>query len=227
MNRRALIRSISLSAAGTAYTCAVLLLTGASSATQHGRPYPVAIAQYLQSAFPDTAIRLYYEKPCRREYGKYHVPDARAKIEIGAGSLTGFAAIQQMFRDDAEVRVTRDDAGVIRIYLGAVQTAILRTTIRHVALSPREQYAPALAIEAIEGSMEFESAMQRLRLHIPEEMVDNLFNGPEPYLPHLSSSLSGTVDEMLDTVSKTFKGVVSYGLCETPNGSGFVEIEWG
>jgi hypothetical protein len=77
------------------------------------------------------------------------------------------------------------------------------------------QYNVDLAIDAIEGTKEVQTKMHELDLRVPQKVVDMLVGQPAKGQVHLPSLITNiTMDEALDMVATTFKGIVMYGACE-------------
>ncbi len=134
--------------------------------------------------------------------------------------------VRALLGHDKNVVVTQEDSRIIRIEMGRVPTAILRTRIAVLALNPKEQYDPWLAIKAIEHSDEVRTAMKTLRVELPSFDDSKSFpcrSGDES--PRLPSSMNNvTVDEALDVIAETFKGIVLYGACKQADGSNEFDI---
>jgi YD repeat-containing protein len=105
-------------------------------------------------------------------------------------------------------------------------TTVLQTRIHRLKLKPLDAYNPGLAIAAIQNANEVASAQRRLGVEPPVIITDMNVVEPTHGLPHLPSTLTDvTVDQALDLVAKTFKGVVSFGVCDDPGRSGMFDVD--
>jgi len=175
----------------------------------------VAMLRYLAPALQQAGKvgRVYYTTSCPSD--KYFLnPFPKINVQAPSKDVSGLAAIQEIFRGDTSVKIEESPGGIIRIRIGKVPDEILRTTISHISLEPKYQYDDHLAIEAIESSEEVLAARKKLGFHGEEMSHSWLAEEPANGLPHLPDTLTNiTLDQALDLVAQTFKGIVEYGIC--------------
>jgi hypothetical protein len=189
-----------------------------------------AVLKYLRPVLRSAgkAARVYYAARC---YDKDGDPVAFPQMQVGPPSRgkTGSGAVREIFENDKDVTVTEDPSGMIRIMVGKVPSAILQTRIRSLTLKPTQRYNPEEAIIAIESTKDVEDAMRKLGFEKPLVIWGLQVVEPAKGLPHLPVSMKDvTMDQALDLVAKTFRGIVVYGACAGPNGARlyFVEFVW-
>jgi len=190
-----------------------------------------AVLKYLRPALRSVggAGRLSYLAPCYGNDGD-PVPFPTVNVQVPTKGKTGLAAVREMFKNDKEVLVTEQRSGVINVMIGKAPAEVLQTRISLVTLKPLEQYNAVLAITAITKTKEVAAVMRKLRLEEPLVIAGLGIVEPEKGLPHLPPSMKDiTVDQALDLVAKTFKGIVFYGACVDPSGErlyfvDFVEV---
>ncbi|HZW87311.1 MAG TPA: hypothetical protein VFF41_07635 [Gallionella sp.] len=179
-----------------------------------------AILKYLWPALKSAkkAGRIYYYAACQPNDND-PVQFPRISAQPPSISNTGLAAVQEMFEKDKSVKVTEGQPGIISIRIGNVPDAILRTKISLLALQPRDQYNDFLALRAIENTKEVQAAMRKRGVRTVSPIVINMIMvEPAEGAPHLPSSMTNvTVDQALDLVAKTFRGIVLYGACMRPS----------
>jgi hypothetical protein len=138
-------------------------------------------------------------------------------VQAPPKGMTGLRVVRQLFKNDRNVVVSHALPGMIRIKIGTVRAALLRTRIPLLKLDQREQYDPETALSALEITSEFESAVDKLHLFNMPVLVSGPVDDPEPDLPHLPSIMRDvTVDQVLDAIAKTFGGIIAYGECINP-----------
>jgi hypothetical protein len=131
---------------------------------------------------------------------------------------SGLAAVQGMFRHNKYISVTEDAGGIIRVKIGRVSEFVLRTPIPKLAFDPESQYTDLFAIYAIERATEVKSAMDTLKIRLPNRPTIAGINPPDEKLPHLPAVISNvTMDQALDEVARTFHTIVLYGTCVNSN----------
>ncbi len=114
---------------------------------------------------------------------------------------------------------------MLRVMIGSVSTAILQTRIETLTLNPYDQYSAPSAVDTIENAPELHTAEHRLDVYLNQGTIDIIVSGPIPGAPHLPKLIQNvTVDEALDSVAKTFKGIVAYGVCTQPGGKGLFQL---
>ena len=95
---------------------------------------------------------------------------------------------------------------------------ILRARISILNLNQDAQYSGAMAIAKIESSPEVQAAMQKLGIGGRSRSISIILEPPAEGRPHLPPSIENlTMDQALDVVARTFRGVVLYGACTQPN----------
>lgn len=216
----------------------VLLLGSAfASASAQGLPEGLVISQrnqenimkYLRPALlASGAGRIYYSTVCAAKDGM-PLPFPEVKVQAPPKGTTGLAAIREIFKNDKHVKVSQDRSGMIRVWIGQPESALLQTRIGSVSFRVEEQYNGELAIESIEISMEVEAAMRRLGIEQLGAYYNGSINVPEKGvpLPHLPASLKNvTMDEALDVIATTFGGIVIYKTCAEPSGKRLVSLDF-
>jgi hypothetical protein len=157
--------------------------------------------------------RIYYTASCPPD-NLY--PLAMPKIELHSPprSQGALDEIRGILRNNKDITVTENEEGVIRIVIGSVPSAILNTRIAILTLDPMSQYNYPLAIDAIEKAPEVQSAMDKLKIHVPARPFNVLMVQPAEGRAHLPATIADvTMDQALDLVAKAFKGIVLYGAC--------------
>jgi len=161
------------------------------------------------------AARIYYAGDCEKEGDYYWVSFPSVRVQPPSGSDTGFAAVKAVFRDEKNVRISKETDGIIRIVIGQPSVALLETKIPLLTFDPVQQYTESQALSRIEDSKEVDSALRRLgvsRDGVPLRI--SLGVNPDNRSPHLPASMSNlTMDKALDSVAKTFGNIVFYGAC--------------
>jgi hypothetical protein len=170
------------------------------------------------------AASIYYSTACGD--AKNPLPFPQVEVQPPSKGKTGLAAIQEIFHNDKNVKVFGDQSGLIRISIGTggntapqitvgkPQHALLQTRIHSLKIDLAEQYTPHLAVVKIWGSEEFQSALHELTLGVPQTLIHLAVDEPEEGVPHLAPVLKDmTLEQTLDSVAKTFGGIV-YGTCD-------------
>ena len=225
-------------------TIAVLLLaTAATSVGAEGLPSgEIAsernlrrVLKYLWPALRANggAGSIYFSTKCHDKGAT--LPFPQVKVQAPSQGKTGLAAIREIFSKDKNVKVIRDQSGMIRVTIGKPHGGVLQTTIgkpQHALLQTRiysvkldreEQYTPMWALLAITKSKEFDAALSKLRVGYPLTLLSGGVNEPDKGRPHLPGSLKDmTLEQALDLVAKTFHCIILYGACEEEGGGGFV-----
>lgn len=195
-------------------------------------PSPVghmdAVIDYLRPVLKGVAgaARVYYAAICSADtFGQPRLLFPAVNLEAPPQGATGMTAVRQIFRDDPHVTTTQDRSEMLRITIGSVSTAILQTRIPALTLNSYEQYSAPSAVLAIENAPEVYAARRSLHLGVPWGIRDIIVGGPVEGAPHLPRVMQNvTVDEALDSVARTFKGIVMYGVCTQPDGKGLFEL---
>jgi hypothetical protein len=124
------------------------------------------------------------------------------------------ASFREMFQSEKVASISESADGVIRIRIGAVPDAFLQKKISNIKFRPEERYSEQLALEAIGSARDVRAAAQSVGIEPANGFADILYSGPIPGEPHLPRSMKNvTVGEALETVAKTFDGIVVYGIC--------------
>jgi hypothetical protein len=110
---------------------------------------------------------------------------------------------------------------MVRITIGSVSDAVLQMKISTLTLAPYAQYSPLSATDEIAIAADTYAKRRDLPFSLGPYVIDHLVSGPVKRAPHLPAMIQNiTIDEALDAVARTFKGIVTYGLCVQPNGKG-------
>lgn len=142
----------------------------------------------------------------------------------------GVGWVKKMFSSDSKVVISDDKSGIVRITIGNVSASILNTKLSPIKFTEDAQYnpdGPEGALVAIEHTTEVQDAMARLKVkQISTSFIGAVFPAMEN-LPHLPSSINvSTLEQALDTVAKTFGGIVYYGECTDSSGEKFIDLEY-
>jgi hypothetical protein len=186
------------------------------------------VLSYLKPALSSSgqAGRLYYLGTCTRRGGE-PIPFPRVNVRAPSRGSGGLVAVREIFANDKRAVVAQDSSGVIRINIGKVTDAILRTKIPLVTFEPREQYTAELAVNAITDTKEVTAAVRRLGFDEPVTFYSIGVQEPMKGFPHLPVSVKdATLDEALDLVAKTFGGVVIYRECMTSGGKHLLAVDF-
>lgn len=182
-----------------------------------------AILGHLRPAlkYVGGAARIYYAAECREaEYdtsGRLQLLFPTVYLQSPSQGAAGIDAVRQIFWGDANVAVAQDRSRMIRITIGNPSTAVLQTRIQTLTLSPNEQFGAPSAVVAIESAPELHTAERTLHAYPNLQIIDIIVAEPSPGAPHLPKSMKDvTVDEALDAVARTFKGIITYGICKRP-----------
>lgn len=160
-----------------------------------------------------TGVRLSYAARCDAVKGSLPlIPPIR--LQKASRSSTVLEAARRAFSGEDNVIVSRGDLDNVRIEIGNVPDALLRTSIATLRLNEIEQYNPLRAIAAIKVTKEMQKAAAALHLKSAATLSVQLIQRPSPGAPHLPSILQNlTVDQILDMLAARFKGAVLYGVC--------------
>ncbi len=192
-----------------------------------------AVLMYLAAAMGtrQTGCRLYYRGPYEAvSPDGFYLPQVgfpRTLAHPPPNGKTGVAAVRAVFQGDKNVVVRQGQSGLIRVYIGKVSSAILRTRLRPAKFSPDDQYSPGLAIDAIVDSREVTAAARRLEYRNDQYILDIAFSGPAAGVPHLPPVLTNlSMDRALDRVAETFGVTVLYGECAKPGGGHLFDVRY-
>jgi hypothetical protein len=152
-------------------------------------------------------------------------------VQSTAGA-SGPQTVEEILRDERDAVVSVDQTGMTRITVGTVPRDFLNTKISHVAFRPMEQWNPSEAISAIERTSEVARSMRALDIGpiIGTIRIEMILTGPGPAdskVPHLPPFLRNvTMDQALDAVARTFRQLVTYGVCAQANGHKVFHIDY-
>jgi hypothetical protein len=173
------------------------------------------------------AGRIYYSTVCLgKDFPLLPFPELNA---VPSQRREGLAAVRDIFRNDKRVRVLQDRSGMIRVTIGQPATALLQTRIGSVTFKSDEQYNGELAKYAVLKSKEVQAAMRQLGLEGAPAIFSGSITVPEAgrQFPHLPASIKNqTMDQALDTIAQTFKGIVIYKTCAEPGGKRLVSLDF-
>lgn len=198
---------------GLLFSC--LCTAGAQDISGQGEGSLQVVMEYLGPALKDRSgiARIFYVTECSSEGAPLPFPEVNAQAAPRGAS--GIAAIREIFSKDQNVQVSEGSAGIIRVMIGQLSSsAILQTKIHSLALDQEERYDPVLAVNAILNCKEVEVDMRKLGIEQPLTVTHAGINPFNKNAPHLRSRLVNlTVDQALNLIAKTFKGVVMYEEC--------------
>jgi hypothetical protein len=119
-----------------------------------------------------------------------------------------------IFEGNQNVAVTKNVDGIITIKMGTVRDDLLHAHIHVLRLQLTAQYDPRSVIAALANTVEMQSAMDSLDLRPSSVFHIGLAQSPGSGRPHVPAVLKNvTIDQVLDLVAKTFRGIVTYGVC--------------
>lgn len=198
----------------------------ASPASDPGSPrtdeqYEQTLLGHLRSTFlaAKKPGRLYYVVPCNDPEDDFP-PFPEVKAQAPLNNHSGLDAVRDIFRDDKRVTVSEESDGPIRVRVGQMPDAILRTKIPVLRLSPLQQYDTTSAIFALTDAKAVQAAMHKLGLREVASVFSIARNLPAKTAPHLPAVIKNvTLDQALDLVAKTFGVVVIFGECTDQAGS--------
>ncbi len=148
-------------------------------------------------------------------------------VQPASQGVTGITALRQIFRNDPQVTILQDKSGMVRIRIGNVSTTALRTRIPTLTIDSGSQYNPLSAVEAITIALGTYAAQHGLQFGMASFVIDHLVGPPVEGAPHLPPSMQdATVDDALDSVARTFKGIVLYGSCMEHDGKELFKINY-
>jgi len=162
--------------------------------------------------FAGKAGRLDYNAICRGK-GFESVLFPRVFVQPPSNGTTGVIAVHEIFRNDNTVVVTEGPPGIIKIRIGKMPDEILQTKLSLLTLTPEEQYNGGIAFGALGRNEDFKAAMDQLGIRPVPVLSDYSLNPTLPTLPHLPSSMRNvTVEQAVEAIARTFKGIVLYGV---------------
>jgi len=182
-----------------------------------------AAADYLRPVLSAIggAARINYAGVCP---GHKKVRAPSIGVRPAPPGTSGMAAVREIFRNDPEVAMTRDESGMLTITIGSVSTSALQTRLPELSLSSAAQYTPMSAIVAISNALQANAAEH---VESVTTVIDIVVSAPiegRPHLPPVMQNIS--VDDALDSVARTFKGIVLYGACTQPDGKELFDINY-
>jgi hypothetical protein len=188
----------------------------------------------IQSALMATgkSARIYVHDDACQEGELGYLLFPMMEIRTPTKGQKGVEAIRYMFSDDPNVEVTEDVSGIVRISVGKVSTELLGTKVHSLMFSQRAQYNPQLpgtdgSTDTIMDAQEVKAVMAKLKVSMIGGAFDILEAPPIETLPHLPSSMNDvTVEQALDTVAKTFGGIIRYEECREPSGEGRIGVRF-
>jgi len=184
-----------------------------------------SIRAFLKDVWPALSSagkpgRVYYHANCSpNDHSSPLSPLEFPKIDVQPPLSTGsdLAVVRSIFRRDHTVTVAEDETGIVRIRIGEVPDAILRTRISTLSLDARRQFNVLSAIAAIESAPEVQSVMRTLKIRLPVTAQNFRVILPDESRPHLPTEISNVaMDQALDMVARTWGGIVFYGACARP-----------
>lgn len=189
---------------------------------QPTQPYQVSdynrdlanILNYLRPALTvsPAGVRLSYAAKCAAGAEVPPIPPVR--LRAPSRPSTGYSAVSMIFEGNQNVAVTKNVDGIITIKMGTVRDDLLHADIHVLRLRPTAQYDAGSVIAALENTVEMQSAMDSLGLRPSSVFRIGLLQSPGSGRPHIPSVLKNvTVDQVLDLLAKTFRGIVTYGVC--------------
>jgi hypothetical protein len=159
------------------------------------------------------AGRIYYVANCKPN-DELSASFPNLRLLSPSSEQTGLSAVRDIFRKEKNVSVEESTPGIIRITIGNVPEALLRVRIPELHFTRAEQYNYLPAIFRIEFAPEVRSATQKLGVYAPPRTVNVPLVDPSEPLPHLPTTMTNvTVDQALDLVAVTFRGIVVYESC--------------
>ncbi|MGA8532917.1 MAG: hypothetical protein WB615_02275 [Candidatus Tumulicola sp.] len=178
----------------------------------------------MKSAGGAGAARINYGGVCP---GQNQLFFPNVEVQPASQGATGITAVRQIFRNDPQVTIMQDESGIFRITIGSVSTSALRTRMPVLTLDSGSQYTPKSAVDTIAIALETYAVDHKLNFGMASIVIDNLENGPVEGAPHLPPLMQNvTVDVALDSVARTFKGIVLYGSCRQPDGKELFKIDY-
>jgi hypothetical protein len=186
--------------------------------SENGKHFERVVLKYLWPAlnYGEKVGRIYYSAACQPN-NNLVVSFPRLDVRPPSNGKIGIAAVRDIFRNEKDVSVKEAGPGIIRVRIGSVSDTLLRVRISNLVLTPEEQYNYWLAIFKIENAPEVQSVMQKLKIRTPARVIGIGIMHPADGLPHLPGVITNvTMDQALDLVAKTFRGVVLYESCTPP-----------
>jgi hypothetical protein len=177
-----------------------------------------AVIEYLKPVLKSARKvgRIYYSASCQADDARL-VAFPKIRLQKSSINKMGVAAVREIFGDNKGIDIREERPGIISVWIGIVPANILQARISELRFEPMARYNPIVAISAIGHSREVESAMLKLGLSDPVLYSNVILVVPDERFPHLPSTVADvTMDGALDSVAKTFGGIVLYGVCNKP-----------
>ena len=198
--------------------------------TEGNRKTEIRILNYLQPVVKSSGVtvRIYYQAACRsnRNIEEVPVPFPSIRVQSPGRSGSPLERVRQIFAKNADVAIVESPRGIIRVTIGKVSAAILRTKIASIKFHRFARYTGHIAISALKETNEFQQALDTLGLETVSDL-DSSVQEPHPGMPHLPESMKDmTADQVLDVIAKTFSGVGFYGECFKPVDSNGRKLIW-
>lgn len=184
-----------------------------------------AVVDYLRPILSNIggAARVNYAGTCTGRYVSVPSIDAQP----APPGTRGISAVRQIFRSDPHVAVMRDRSGMFRITIGSPSTTVLQTRLPALTLDSNTQYTPLAAVNSIAIAADIYAKQKRLGFGLASTVFEVIMRGPSKGAPHLPGVMQNvTIDEALDSVARTFKGIVLYGGCKQPDGKELFKISY-
>ncbi len=219
--------ALATTSAAVAFLIATKLQSASNDTYELSRRNEDSMLEHLRPALRSAgnAARLYYHVDCQATGGD-PLPFPATKSQSPSRDKRGASAIQEVFKNDKNVKVEQETSGLIAIKIGKVSAQILQTKLTSLNLEPMDQYNPTEAIGVIEGTKDFQDAARSLGVK-PVWSYSAPLAQPSRDGPHLPASFKDvSVQEVLDLVAKTFKGVIIYGECSGGSGSPSIWIDF-
>jgi hypothetical protein len=200
-------------AAGASADSRMLLQSSASSQKAELRPLAMELKR------TGGAAEVYYRAVCRHVDGQdillFPHLVARSPLKPHAEP----AVIQSIFPDTGNVIAEDRKAGLTRLTIGGgAPPLLLSTRIATLGLSPIDQFDPQTAISILLSDASVRSALKKLGLHPVRGVAIYPIQSPDLGEPHLPPTIrNATFGDILDTIARTFHGIVLVGVCDTPS----------
>ena len=200
-------------------------------------PSPVghfdSLVEYLRPALPSVgnAARLYYAGECEPNDHSGLGQELRFPsvwLQRPLQGATGLGAVQQIFRDDPNITVLQDRSGMLRITIGSVSDILLQTRLPSLTLDASEQYTALSSTDKITSTVNNYAKEHGLHFREGPHLIFHLATtGAIKGAPHLPAAMQNiSVDDALDAVARTFKGIVTYGTCMQPDGESLFWLDF-
>ena len=148
-------------------------------------------------------------------------------VPLKERSSSALVMLREIFADDHKMQVTQKTGGMIRVVESGVPKELLDITIRKLSLN--DIYDPKSAEAMIISAPEVQDFMKAHGIERDPFRggVRGLRQGPEPGLPHISEDLDNvTVEQALDHLLMTFRGVWVYQNCLSDTGGRVVAFDY-